>query len=368
MTSFRRHIERVMMQGDPEAPAVSSPLEGLLYAGSRIYRLVVRLRICLYRRGVLKRKKLPCKVVSIGNITVGGTGKTPMVHYVAQLLKELGQEVAVISRGYGGSGQRLGGIVSDGHTRLMDARVSGDEPQLLSSRLQGIPVLIGRDRYRTGKWAVERFGSSIIVLDDGFQHLSLHRDLDLVLLDSVRPFGNGHCLPRGVLREPPEQIKRADALILTRWKEGKRATGFRDALLARVQGRPVFRCKHEPDGLFTGGRKESVALDYLSGKRLFLFSGIVRNDSFLEAVSRLEAQIVGSTEFGDHYRYSDHDLRLIWEKARLLKADHLMTTEKDHVNLSCQIPSSPELLVLRIAISFGEDTEAFKAYVKNRVS
>ena len=267
MTSMGEKIEGIMMTGDPDDPAYSSLLGWCLYAGSRIYELVVRLRVRLYQAGVFDTKRLPCKILCIGNITAGGTGKTPMVHYVAGLLKGLDEKVAVISRGYGGAAQRTGGIVSDGRATLMDVEESGDEPQLLSSRLTGIPLLVGKDRHRTGALALRTFGSTTLVLDDGFQHLPLWRDLNLLLLDSLRPFGNGHCLPRGMLREPPDQIERADALILTRWTEDEKAARWHRKLSARFPGRRVFRCTHVPEGLFVAGRKEALDLAYLKGRR-----------------------------------------------------------------------------------------------------
>jgi tetraacyldisaccharide 4'-kinase len=368
MTSLRQRIERVMMGGDPTDPAFSSPFEWFLYAGSKIYGWVVQLRVFLYHRGIFKAKRLPCKVISIGNIAVGGTGKTPMVCYVANLLRELKYDVAVISRGYGGSAQVEGGVVSNGKASLMDVQASGDEPQLLGSKLDGVPVLVGKDRYRTGTLAIETFGTTVLIMDDGFQHLPLRRDLDLLLVDSLRPFGNGYCLPRGILREPPHQIRRASAVILTRWTETEKSDRWLGDLTAGAERRPVFRCCHVPDSLSVAGGKETASLDTLRGRRVFVFSGIVRNDSFLETVLSLDAEVVGSVAFGDHHRYTDVDLELIWDKARRSRAETIITTEKDLANILTEIPSTPELLALGISISFGEDKEAFENYVKEWAS
>lgn len=366
-SAIRNTIQRLMTLGDLADPAFSSPFECVLYACSRVYEPAIRFRIHLYENGILKQKRLPCKVVSIGNITVGGTGKTPMVHYVANLLKGLGLQVAVITRGYGGYAQRSGGIVSNGKTTLMELEASGDEPQLLAHKLKGIPLLVGKDRYQAGRLAISRFGSSVLVLDDAFQHLPLKRDLDLLLLDSARPFGNGHCIPRGILREPVKQMKRASALILTRRTGGSDLARVSSMIESRAHGRPIFKCMHVPDGLFVAGQKESLDLATLKGRRLFTISGIARNDSFRETVSRLEAYIAGSLEFPDHHRYSRHDLRLIWKSARDLNVDNIITTEKDYVNILTEIPSTPQLLVLAISISFGDDTEAFASYLKSRL-
>ena len=364
---LRRQIEPMMTEGDGLSPAFSSSFEWMLHASSQVYQLAARLRVHLYDKDVLKQKSLPCKVLSIGNITVGGTGKTPMVQYVASLLQRLGLKVAVISRGYGGNAQGSGGIVSDGRTTLMGTQASGDEPQLLSSRLKGIPLLVGKDRYRAGKQAISRFGASVLILDDGFQHLALKRDLNLLLLDSTRPFGNGHCIPRGPLREPVDQIKRASALVLTRWAEDSHWNAQRSILETHAPGRPIFRCMHVAEKLFVAGEEKAIVLATLEGKRLFAFSGIARNESFRETVSSLGGDIVDFLEFSDHHRYSHHDIKSIWKRAKDRGVDSIITTEKDLVNLGTDIPSMPRLLVLGISISFGADAEAFASYLKTKM-
>jgi tetraacyldisaccharide 4'-kinase len=365
---LQRKIEKVIIEGDVTDPNFSSPLEWGLYACSRAYETAVRFRIHLYEGGICKQKSLPCKVVSIGNMTVGGTGKTPMVEYVAKFLKKLGLEVSVISRGYKGRAQHSGGLVANGKTLYMGPEGSGDEPQLLASRLKGIPVLVGKDRYRVGMHSINRFGTSVLVLDDAFQHLPLKRDVNLLLLDSVRPFGNGHCLPRGPLREPVEQTKRASAFILTRWPGDNDSTRVSPIIETLAEGRPIFRSVHVPDGLFLAGQEEPVNFQELKRKRLFLFSGIARNDSFRETVSNLQGHVEDFLAFPDHHRYSYEDLKLIWRRAGNLKVDNIITTEKDYVNIRTQIPSVPKLMVLTVSISFQEDKEAFEGFLRSRVS
>lgn len=357
-----------MTNGDVAAPGLLSPFKLVLYACSQVYEIVVRLRRYLFDKGLFKQRGLPCMVISIGNMTVGGTGKSPMVCYVAALLKGLGLEVAVISRGYRGYAQRLGGIVSDGNTRFMELQASGDEPQLLASKLKGIPLVVGKDRYRAGRLAISRFGSRVLILDDAFQHLALKRDVDLVLLDSTRPFGNGHCIPRGPLREPVEQIKRASAFILTRCRRDGDSPRALSMIEAHALGCPIFRCMHVPEQLFVAGRREPLDLTSLQERRLYVFSGIARNDSFHETVSGLGGRIEGFSEFADHHQYSRDDLGVIWKKARQLKVDNIITTEKDYVNILPEIPSTPDLLVLGISISFGEDTGAFESYLKGQLT
>ncbi|RLB88282.1 MAG: tetraacyldisaccharide 4'-kinase [Deltaproteobacteria bacterium] len=364
---LQNRIQKVIIQADTDDQRLSRPVERILYTCSRIYELAVRLRIYLYENGIFKQRSLPCKVISIGNITVGGTGKTPMTQYIANLLKGFGLKVAVLSRGYGGLAQGSGGIVSDGNKILMPPDVSGDEPQLLASGLNGIPVLVGKDRYRAGRQAIESFAPSVLVLDDAFQHLALKRDLNLLLLDSATPFGNGHCLPRGRLREPPEQILRASAFIFTRWTGKNDLTQATSMVRAHAGERPVFKCAHVPESLFLPAREEFLDPRSLKNRRLFAFSGIARNDNFRNTLSDLGADIAGFQEFPDHHRYSSHDLETIWKMARDLNVDNIVTTEKDYINIQTEIPPTPELLVLTISISFGNEAETFANYLKSKL-
>ena len=176
---------------------------------------IVAARNRLYDGGLLKQQKLPRPVISVGNLTVGGTGKTPTVIFIAHILKDHGYRPAVLSRGYGGSANAPVNVVSDGNRILMGWREAGDEPILIASAVPGIPVLTGSRRLLTGRAAVETFGADVLILDDAFQHRSLFRDIDMVLLDAARPFGNGFLLPRGPLREPRIPLRRADILLRT---------------------------------------------------------------------------------------------------------------------------------------------------------
>ena len=346
---------------------LTSVFETFLYLISLMYAGVVSLRALFYKKGFLKSRKLPCTVISIGNMKVGGTGKTPLTMYVAGLLKHLGHRVAVISRGYRGDKEKSGGIVSNGSKILLSPETAGDEPYLMALKLEGVPVLVGRDRFKIGMLAIREFAPDVLVLDDAFQQLQLNRDLDLVLFDAARPFGNGHLLPRGMLREPLDQLVRGDAFILTRSDSVTSVSGH-PVIDKLPGGKPIFRCMHVPDGLFVAGQKEPLDLASLKGRRLFTFSGIARNDSFVETIARLEGYIAGSLEFPDHHPYAHHDLRVIWKRAKDLNVDNIITTEKDYVNILTEVPSTPQLLVLAISISFGDDTEAFEGYIKTWAS
>ncbi|WP_054690049.1 tetraacyldisaccharide 4'-kinase [Desulfosarcina cetonica] len=211
---FEHLRRRIMDISRNDWPSALLSLETLLSVLSTIYGGITALRASGYAKGWLKSRRLPCKVVSIGNLVAGGTGKTPMTIYVAQLLHEMGWRVVVLSRGYRGRMETMGGVVSDGHRLLATVEDAGDEPYLMARCLKGVPVLVGRQRYQAGLLAIRAFGAEVIVLDDAFQHLKLKRDLNLVLLDHHQPFGNGHLLPRGLLREPLSSLRRAHAWFL----------------------------------------------------------------------------------------------------------------------------------------------------------
>ena len=228
----------------PSREGEQGPLKMALYGISKIYGGAQVVRRECYRRGWRRSFRLPCKVVSVGNLAVGGTGKTPMTAYLARAFEQMGQRVVVISRGYKGGGGRTSRVVSDGHQVLMTAPQSGDEAQLLARQLKTIPVLIGKDRYQAGMDAVAQFQPDVIILDDGFQHLRLSRDLDLVLLDAAAPFGNGHLLPRGILREPVSALAAADGVVFTRAVPDQSANVEHLDFLHPEMA--VFRSTHKP--------------------------------------------------------------------------------------------------------------------------
>lgn len=308
----------------------------------------MRLRAFLYAMGVLPSKTLDCRVVSIGNIIAGGTGKTPMTIFVAQRIRDMGYRVVVISRGYRGRLENTGGIVSDGKTIFQGPEAAGDEPYLMARVLRDIPVVVGKRRYEAGLLAVKRFKPDVIVLDDAFQHLRLRRDLDLVLLDSRRPYGNGHMLPRGLLREPPAAVRRAQAIIFTRSDPQAGIPATPESLPAQ---RPVFYAAHTPKirtiqpgtgNLLT----ETKQISLLKGKRIVAFSGLADNAQFFDALRKVGCTLVHTFSFSDHQRYDDSDLDRIVETAQDKGADLVVTTFKDHV----KIESGKHLPVTVVAV------------------
>lgn len=295
-----------------------------------VYSLTQKLRATLYRIGIFKALRLPRPVISIGNITVGGTGKTPVTAYIARLLLEQGYKVAVLSRGYGGTLEGQIVVVSDGATVMLGPRECGDEPYLLASTVPGLMVVIGTDRYSAGQLAMQQLSPDVFLLDDGFQHLRLHRDLNILLLDSSRPFGNGWTLPAGLLREAATAARRADLIILTRCPEGASVTPL-------VSGKPAFAASHRlVDALpLTGGN--TVPLAELQGPGFLAFAGIAQPEFFFSALRDRGINVVGNLPFPDHANYNQAALDTIRNALRSSGAEYAITTEKDGVKLK-QLP------------------------------
>lgn len=348
----------------PKIPAAKV----LLGVPACLYGAVGLLRSDLYRCGILKKKRLPCDVISVGNITAGGTGKTPMTLYLARLIQQWGYRVAVVSRGYRGKAEAAGGVVSDMSGVRMTADAAGDEPFLMATALNGVPVLVGKNRYQSGMTAIRQFNTQVIILDDAFQHLSLFRDLDLVLLDSMAPFGNRHVIPQGMLREPLSALGRSDALIMTR------STG--NTIHPDIQGRniPVFAAFHEPyvvcriaAGEAAPSGAASPILNRLDGEKIFAFSGIARNADFVRTLEQMGAKIVGFRGFGDHHSYAAADIRDIVRAARAAGADVVATTEKDAAKCQKCFRFPLELVIIGVHMKF-HDEKGFIRFVRNHLN
>ena len=377
LNKIKKKIEKIMTG---EGGSRFSSVEFLLFILSLFYGGLVKLRIAAYQGGMIKPKSLPCTVISIGNITVGGTGKTPMTLYIAELVHKLGYEVVVISRGYKGELEKTGGIVSNGKTVLMGPEKAGDEPFMLAGRLKNIPVIVGKNRFEAGMQAVKKFNPDVIVLDDAFQHLKLKRDIDLVLLDSNSPFGNLHLLPRGVLREPLSVLLRADALIMTR--SGRASETEMEKSLAGlkefIQSKPAFKNSHAPYAYIVKKGKhipfESIStssflydFDFLKDRKVFAFAGIARNDDFLRTVKSFKCDITDFLGFEDHHQYSVDDLEKILCLVEKENVEFLITTEKDYARIAHRIKWPVDLLVAGVEISFGDDDKVFNDFIKEQL-
>lgn len=326
-----------------------------LVALSHVYGYAVRIWIKI--RGKRGKKKLPGFVVSIGNLTVGGTGKTPAAAMIAEWALKAGYRPAVLSRGYGGKYNVKAFEVCDGEHLFCTPAEAGDEPYLLARKLQGVPVVLSKARYEAGLLAFERHGSNFFILDDGFQHLRLQRDLDLVLLDATSPFGNMRLLPAGPLREPVDHLQRADGFILTRAGRGTSLI-MMNYLKRKFGGKPVFQSEHVPERLVLPNLGHAHSPDFIRGKRVVAFAGIAKPDGFRETLLTLGAQVALFRAFRDHHRFAQAELQELVAERQKLGADLLVTTEKDYVRLGQLAPTENHLgyLTIRFQILSGADT------------
>ena len=319
---------------------------GVLFGGSKVFQVAVKVRRWLYNFRILRDKTLGVQVIAIGNLTVGGTGKTPVVEKFARELQSAGRKVAILSRGYRSkpvpihtkflnkillrADQTPPRIVSDGKSLLLDSETAGDEPYMLASNLKDVVVLVDKDRVKAGRYAIEKFGCDTLLLDDGFQYWHLRgRRHDVVLIDRQQPFGNEHLLPRGTLREPPSHLARAHTIFITK-SDGN--TGELRERIARLNSTaPIIECVHQPlyfEDVFTG---ERVGLDFLAGKKVASLSGIAQPESFEQSLVKLGSELVYSKRFADHHRFTQQEILNAINRAKKRQADFIITTQKDAV-------------------------------------
>jgi tetraacyldisaccharide 4'-kinase len=324
------------------------------------YRGVVEAKYTAYGIGVWRRRRLPCRVISVGNLTLGGTGKTPLTQWVAQWYQRHGWRVAVLSRGYKARAAGSLQVVSTGDGPRLDWRAVGDEPYLLARALPGVPVLIGKDRYHSGRYACEHFGTQVVLLDDGFQHLALHRDLDIVLLDATNPFGHGALFPRGTLREPVRALQRADAIVITRVES---ATDTLPALGQYIRRwathQPLYALTTVPETLCHVTTEAAEGVTWLQHRRVIAFAGIGNPLAFATTLTQLGAAVVVLCAFPDHHAYTEHDWHSLVTMAQQQQVSCLITTEKDAVRLSPDWHAPMPVYALRVRVQFPQDDLSF---------
>jgi tetraacyldisaccharide 4'-kinase len=333
-----RQYVLAIMNGRRKDP-VSLVVAFLLYLVSRAYGMAVRCRHFFYRVGFLKRHTVPVPVISVGNITLGGTGKTP---FTITLARRLGREkkVAVLVRGYG-----------------------EDEWKMLGEKCApfGVKVFVGRDRVVQARRALDD-GAELLILDDGFQHVRLRRDLDIVLLNAADPFGNGHLFPRGTLREGVESLKDADIICLTKIDRHADLPALENRVRAVAPAKPLIKATHTPKCLrdVVTGREEALAV--LARKRVTILSAICDPAYFGHTVERTGAHIAGRYVFGDHYLYRQSDIDRIVRESRNGGTGMIVTTEKDAVKLkNLSLPTGDVrimALCIELEITDGEDLDA----------
>ena len=304
-------------------------------------------------------------MISVGNLVLGGTGKTPLVHYIAELLRKMERKPAVLSRGYKGIASGEVNIVSNTTDILLDAAQAGDEPRLLAEKLPGIPVLTGKKRSLTARFALDTYGVDCLILDDGFQHISLKRDIDLVLFSAQKLLGNGRVLPGGDLREPLSALKRADAFIISGLDTppDEKTGEFIRFLHDLFPGKPTFTGSYLPEETLTrisSGRNDTLSLSEGGTIPVYGFCGIAQPQSFQNTLKKSHMNLVGFQSFDDHHAYSVHDIKSLCKNGVSSGAEALITTEKDLVKIRDLFPPGDlPLLTLSVRFQMGNDFDQF---------
>ncbi|MBN2059992.1 MAG: tetraacyldisaccharide 4'-kinase [Deltaproteobacteria bacterium] len=339
-----------------------SVMKFILAFFSVLYRLAMEIRSVIFKHR--RKNSLPGFVISVGNLTVGGTGKTPAVLMIAEWACAEGYRTAILSRGYGGRYKQEILEVTDGNEIFAGPEEAGDEPFLLAKRLNNIPVVVSKNRYKAGLYANRKFGSDFFVLDDGYQYILLDRDLDLLLMDSSNPVGNGRLLPLGPLREPIKCLKRADAIILTRWPEGAGTQNVFDFIQGGVIDKPVFKSRHIPDKLVFPNDDGIFNPGYLKNRRIVAFAGIAKPIDFRKALLDLESEVLYFKSFRDHHPFTTDEFKDLYEKVDRLGADCIVTTEKDWGRVEKIARGYPGVAYLSIRFSLLGNDDVFFGMIK----
>lgn len=336
-----------------------SPLWGaFLLLLSVLYGTALTVRRIFYRLHIFKRKELPCPVISIGNITIGGTGKTPAVIQIAGYLSRKRILTAIVSRGYARKDENQIVVVSDGNSILADSKTGGDEPVLIASKLTGVPVVVGKIKYEAALLALRHFNSDVVLLDDGFQHVQLKRNLDIVLVDAGDPFGNGKLFPKGILREPLAALKRAHAVLITRADSTGDVESLKTAIQQHTHAR-IFTSRQVPVDLIDYRSNDIKPLSSLRGTKVLALAGIARPASFFGLLQSLGAQVVTACTYPDHFDYQKSDLATVFRQAADAKINMIVTTEKDAVRIKNMHADGIWALRIELAVTEGEEWEHF---------
>jgi tetraacyldisaccharide 4'-kinase len=350
-----------------------------LFLLSKIFQVAVKTRRFLYNVRILRDHTLGVQVIAIGNLTVGGTGKTPVVEKFARELRDQGRNVAILSRGYRSRPTPLHErllnkillredttpprIVSDGRSLLLDSESAGDEPYMLASNLKDVVVLVDKDRVKAGRYAIEKFGCDTLLLDDGFQYWKLRgRRQDIVLVDCQQPFGNERLLPRGTLREPPSHLARASTIFITK-SDGKTAE-LRRRITELNPTAGIIECVHHPlylEDVFTGQRSD---LDLIKGRKVASFSGIAQPESFEHNLVNLGSELVYSKRFADHHRFTQQEVLNAINRSKKRQAEMIITTQKDAVRFPKLDRRDLPILFMRVEIKIVNGADDFQDCVR----
>lgn len=326
----------------------------------KLYGRVMDLRNLLYDRDVLKRYDLGARTISVGNLTTGGTGKTPLVALIAKQLIDNGETVCILTRGYGRKDPRTRVLVSDGNEILADAETGGDEPVELAHRLDSKAIIVSDpDRVRAAIWARKQFNISTFILDDGFQHRRARRDLDIVCVDATNPCGNGRILPAGTLRESFKSLSRADAIVITRTDQVEDTSELERRLRERNPASAIFKAKTQIASVVSLEGSEELP----KGEKLSAFTGIGNPDNFFRSLKNIDIDTISTESFADHHRFTQADISSLESKAKEAGAEGLVTTAKDAVKLTGMTFELP--CYIAVAETIIDDADAFEKLISS---
>ncbi len=373
------HIEQYILDiiKERRRGRADAMIRGVLFFASRFYLRAVELRTWLYDTRFVRNRAIGCLVVSIGNLTCGGTGKTPIVEVFAKTLSQKGRKVAILSRGYRSKDKRSfweklrkrfsskkrevpPRIVSDGKNLLHDSITAGDEPYMLASNLPSVAVLVDKDRVKSGLYAIEEFGTDVLILDDGFQYLNLKAHINILLVDTTSPFDNHHVLPRGLLREPIGHIQRADYIFLTKSDGSPRLRHLKDFIHSHNHRAEIIECCHRPQYLEkVYDRGTRIPLTSLKGRKIASISAIANPASFDGFLRELGGELLLMRHFADHHRYRQQEMIDFINDAKALGAELIVTTEKDAVRMPRLDRRDIDIQFLRVEIDILSGRESF---------
>ncbi|KPK99712.1 MAG: hypothetical protein AMJ91_06710 [candidate division Zixibacteria bacterium SM23_73_3] len=337
----------------------------LLSSFSWLYRLICTLRLLFYRYGIFGQKKLKAKVISVGNITLGGTGKTPLVIYLAEKLKQKNKKVAILTRGY--KRKKKGMVELTQKTkRKINWEEVGDEPYLMSGRLFDVPIMVNKHKSISGEYAIEKYDTGFLILDDGFQHLKLLRNLNIVVIDSLNPFGNGKLLPAGTLREPLSSLRRADVFVLTKTDQVSNVDESIHILKKYNPQAPTVRSVYQIRSIERLSDGSLVNPKDVENKKALAFSGIGNPLSFENSLKQLQVQILKHRIFLDHFPYRKKDVWSLIQEATNLNANFIITTEKDSVRIPLMNQQDIPFYVLKIDLKITRGEEIFLQKVEGK--
>lgn len=311
---------------------------------SSIYQIIIELKLFLYKNKIIRQHRLNARIISIGNITVGGTGKTPAVIEIANLFQD--KKTVILSRGYKSKYEDKMAVVSDANQIFLSPKEAGDEPYLLAKRLPSFPIIIGKDRVKSAKYAIDRFGAEIIILDDGFQYWQLKKDIDIVLIDGKNPYGNTNLLPTGTLREPIKNLKRADVFIITKVDQSLNRTNIIHDLKKINPSAIILESIHKPIKFISLDAKQEYPLEFIKDVDILALSSIADPDSFEAIIKKLNEGKFLHLKFQDHYVYTKKDINKLIDY--LQGVSFIITTEKDIVRLQEVAPLDLPILYLKI--------------------